>query len=254
VRQPPTARSDDVVAALRDLRLDGILVVAYGELLPPAILEVPIRGCLNLHASLLPRWRGAAPVQAAILAGDTTTGVTLMRMDTGMDTGPILAQRSVPIGPSETSGELVLRLADIGAGLISESLAAWSSGSLQATPQPAHGATLAPRLRKDSGRLDFGQPADLLERQVRAFNPWPGSFFTVDSTRVVVLRATPLPEAGREPGWLVYRGGELVVSARPGALRLDLVQPAGRRPMPGPDFLRGSPQLAGRQVPPAPQS
>jgi methionyl-tRNA formyltransferase len=172
-------------------------------------------------------------------------------MDQGMDTGPILAQASSPIGPQETAGELELRLAEVSASLLVDNLPAWSDDRLSPRPQPSEGATIAPRLRKGSGRLDFGKAAAALERQIRAYNPWPGSFFIVETMRVAVLRATVVPAAGGEPGVFEVQSGYPVVATADGALRLELVQPAGRRTMTGAEFLRGAPQLTGLRLPPA---
>ena len=168
------------------------MLADYGRLIPPAVLDLPRHGALNLHPSLLPRHRGAVPVPAAILAGDATTGVTLMRMDAGLDTGPILAQRSVDLDGTEVAPALEARLAALAADLLEETLPDWLAGTLQARPQPVEGATLTRPLRRADGWLDPARPAVELERQVRAYQPWPGSFVEADGERLVVWRASPI--------------------------------------------------------------
>jgi len=184
VRTPRTLRDPEAQAAFAALDLDAAVVVAYGLILPAPILEAPRLGCVNVHASLLPRWRGAAPIHRAILAGDTVTGVTIMRMDEGLDTGPMLLRRSVPIAPETTATELHDALAALGAELIVPALAGLASGDLEATPQPEDGVTYARKLERDEGRLDFTRPAAELERLVRAFDPWPGAFFDLAGERI----------------------------------------------------------------------
>jgi methionyl-tRNA formyltransferase len=201
-------------------------------------LELPRFGCINVHASLLPRWRGAAPVHAAILHGDEETGVTIMKMDTGLDTGPILSQNSIRLTRSDTTGSVTETLSRLGADLLIETLPGYLSGKLQPIPQPEEGATYAPMLKKEQGRLDFTQPALVLERKVRAFNPWPGAFMELDGTMLKVHRAhveEGNAQAGRR---LVYRG-QPAVGAGSGILILDEVQPAGKRSMSGKSFLAG---------------
>ena len=226
------------------LGLDAAVVVAYGLILPPAMLEAPRRGCLNIHASLLPRWRGAAPIHAALLAGDAVTGVTLMRMDEGLDTGPILLVRTVPVGPRATNPELHDRLAALGAEMALEALGT----DLPERPQPTEGATAAPKLSKAEGKLDWRDDAALLDRKVRAFEPWPGTFFEHDGVAIRVLEAEPAPP--RDPAQAVAPPGTVLdrlatVACGTGALRLLRLQRPGRAPVAAADFLRGYALLPG---------
>ena len=214
------------------LDLEAAAVAAYGLILPPEILSAPRLGCLNIHASLLPRWRGAAPVAAAILAGDERTGITIMQMDAGLDTGPILLQEAMPIRPDATAGALTAALGEAGARLIVRALATWPP----ARPQPAEGATYAKRLSRADGRLNWSLPAALLARQVRAFDPWPGSFCEIGKTRLKILKAEVAAGDG-EAGILL--DAYFTVACGEGALRLIEVQPAGRPRMDGAAFLRG---------------
>jgi len=231
---------------------DLIVVAAFGQILPPAVLELPRFGALNVHSSLLPRWRGATPIQAALLAGDAVTGVTIMQMDAGLDTGPILAQREIPIYPDETAGELEERLAQLGAELLLEILPAYLSGELQPRPQPEEGVTLTRRLQKEAAALDWQQPARLLERQVRAFSPEPGAFTLWGEERLKILRAralpegTPLPEV--TPGTVFAQGSMPAVMSGEGALVLLQLQMAGKRPMNGDAFLRGKSAVLGSRL------
>jgi len=175
VIQPEKLRNPEALDQLHAWEPDLIVVVAFGQILRPDVLDLPKWGCINIHGSLLPRGRGAAPIQAAILAGDQETGITIMKMDSGVDTGPMLSQRAIPISPEDTAGTLFEKLAPLGAELLLETLHRYLSGELQPQPQPTVGVTYAPMLKKEDGLLDFTQPAALLERRVRAFNPWPGT-------------------------------------------------------------------------------
>ncbi|MEQ1440373.1 methionyl-tRNA formyltransferase [Fontimonas sp. SYSU GA230001] len=214
---------------LRRLAPEVMVVVAYGVILPQAVLDIPVHGCLNIHASLLPRWRGAAPIQRAIEAGDARTGVTIMRMDAGLDTGPMLLQRSLPIGETTTAAELHDRLATLGAELIVEALARLARGELQERPQPAEGVTYAAKLSKDEARIDWSRPADEIARRIRAFNPVPGAWTVLDGERVRLLMARPLAQpAGGEPG-RILAGDGLVVAGGRDAVRIERLQwPGGR--------------------------
>ncbi len=233
VRTPARLRTDaGEHAAFAALGLDAAVVAAYGLILPPAMLDAPRRGCLNIHASLLPRWRGAAPIQAAVLAGDTETGVTIMQMDPGLDTGAMLLQGRVPIGPRTTAAELHDSLAGLGAGLVLQALA----DPPGPVPQPAEGATYAAKLTRDSGRLDWTQPAAQLDRQVRGLTPWPGTWAMLGTEVLKVLRAEPAAESG-VPGTVL--DGGLLVACSEGALRLLRVQRPGRAPMEAEALLRG---------------
>ncbi|MBX6323383.1 MAG: methionyl-tRNA formyltransferase, partial [Rhodospirillaceae bacterium] len=196
VRTPRSLRKPAEAAAFAALRLDAAVVVAYGLILPKAILEAPRLGCINLHASLLPRWRGAAPIQRAILAGDAETGVSVMLMDEGLDTGPVLATDRTAIGPQTTAAELQEELATRGARLLVATLAAYADGEVKPVPQPSTGATYAPKLTREEGRIDWSQPASALDRQIRAFAPWPGAWFERAGERIKVLAAVPVAEAG----------------------------------------------------------
>jgi methionyl-tRNA formyltransferase len=210
------------------------VVVAYGLILPKAILHAPTHGCLNVHASLLPHWRGAAPIQRAILAGDSVTGVTIMRMEEGLDTGPMLATARVPI-EDKTAGELTVELAEIGARLLVETVA--ELDHLEAKPQPT-GATYAEKIAKLEARLDWDKPAERLEREVRAFAPFPGSWFELDGERIKVLRARVIGVNGATGAVL---DDELTIACGNAALRPVIVQPAGKQPMEAEAFLRGKP-------------
>ena len=217
-----------------------MVVAAYGLILPPAVLEVPARGCLNIHASLLPRWRGAAPIQRAILAGDERTGVSIMQMDAGLDTGPVLLEREVAIGARETTASLTERLAALGAEAIVEALARLDR--LDARPQEASRATYAAKIAKAEARLDWSRRCEELDRQVRAFDPAPGAEATLAGESLKVWSAEPVPEARGLPGAVLRASGdELVVACGSGGLRLRVVQKPGGRKMNAADFLRGSP-------------
>jgi methionyl-tRNA formyltransferase len=233
VRTPARLRRENAEhAAFAALGLDAAVVAAYGLILPRPMLEAPRRGCLNIHASLLPRWRGAAPIQAAILAGDAETGVTIMRMEEGLDTGPMLLREATPIGPDTTAAALHDRLAEIGARLILRALAE----DPPAVPQPEEGVTYAPKLTKEDGRLDWREEAAALERRVRALNPWPGTFFTLGGERIRVLAARVEPGAG--PPGMVLDDAALIACGS-GALRLTRLQRPGRAPLGAEAFLRG---------------
>ncbi len=241
VRAPARLRRNaEEHAFFSGLGLDAAVVVAYGLLLPPEMLGAPRRGCINIHASLLPRWRGAAPIHAAVLAGDAETGVTIMRMDEGLDTGPMLLARAVPIGPRATTPELHDALAGLGAEMVLEALAA----DPPARPQPEEGATYAPKLSKADGKLDWARSAAFLDRQVRAFEPWPGTFFEHGGTAIRVLEAEPAAAGSpaAAPG-TVLDGLPTVACGGDGggALRLLRLQRPGRAPVGAEEFLRGYP-------------
>ncbi|HFD39382.1 MAG TPA: methionyl-tRNA formyltransferase [Anaerolineae bacterium] len=247
VFQPPTLRTAEAVQRLAAWQPEVIVVAAFGQILRPPVLELPPHGCLNVHASLLPRWRGASPVAAAILAGETVTGVSLMLMDEGMDSGPILAQWACPIAPEDTTGTLTGRLAEMGAQLLIETLPGWLEGGVQAQPQDDEQATYCRLLRKEDGRLDWSRPAAYLERQVRACDPWPGAFTTWQGRRLKVLRARLRPEvqAKGPPGRVVDLSPGLGVVAGQGVLELVEVQLAGKKPLPAEAFARGQKRLIG---------
>jgi len=243
VRSPARLKRDEAEhAAFRALNLDVAVVAAYGLILPQAMLDAPHRGCLNIHASLLPRWRGAAPIQAAILAGDTETGITIMQMDAGLDTGAMLLRDAVPITPATTASDLHDALAAMGARLILRTL----DEAPPAVAQPQEGATYAPKLTRDDGRIDWSREAAALDRQVRALNPWPGTFAILDGEVLKILAATP--EAGQGPPGTVLDEALLVVATGCGALRLARIQAPGRAALPADAFLRGRKVPAGTRL------
>ncbi len=237
--QPNRLYDEEAMEALRRFAPDLIVVAAYGQILRPNILQLPPYGCINIHGSLLPRWRGAAPIQAAILAGDAESGITIIKMDEGVDTGPMLSHRALPIAEDDTGETLFEKLAPLGAELLVETFPKYLSGEIQPQPQPEEGATYAKMLKKEDGRLDFSQTAEELERRVRAFSPWPGTFFEWNGAPLKVHRAHV--DAGKSPGI----GSKLKVAGVPaigtakGILVLDQVQPAGKKSMPGKSFLVG---------------
>lgn len=248
VCQPATLRDPGSVASLAALDPDVLVVVAYGLILPQAILDVPRLGCLNIHASLLPRWRGAAPIQRAVLAGDAETGVTIMGMEAGLDTGPTLLREATPIGPEDSAGSLHDRLAGLGARLIVEALDLLERGEARFTPQPAEGATYAPKLAKAEAALDWNLPATVLARRVRAFDPWPVAETTLDGRqlRIWVARSVEGPAVHVSPG-TILRADEsgIEVACGEGSLVLERVQRAGGKPLPGAQFAHGR-SLVGR--------
>jgi len=240
VIQPEKLRLPEAMTQLQAWAPDVIVVAAFGQILRPALLDLPRFGCVNVHGSLLPRGRGAAPIQASIMAGDHETGITIMKMDPGVDTGPILSQRPLPIAPDDTSGTLFEKMAPLGAELLLETLPRYLSGELVPQPQPEEGATYAPLLKKEDGLLNFTRPAIELERRVRAMNPWPGAYFNWNGAPLKVLRARV--SGGENPD----TGHRLIVEGRPalgtgeGILILEEVQPAGKKSMPGRAFLAGA--------------
>jgi methionyl-tRNA formyltransferase len=254
VLEPASLRSHEVQAELQDLQPDVIVVAAFGQILPPAVLEIPPHGCLNVHASLLPRWRGAAPVAAAILAGDDATGATIMKMDAGLDTGPILSQRSLTIAPDDTSESLTVRLAQLGADLLRETLPAWLAGDLQAQPQDDALATYAPQIKKEQGRINWSEPADDIVRRVRAFYPWPGAFTHWQGKLIKILVAAAMDSGKGDdrseplPGTVIAGAEGLAVVTGEGILGLYEVQLAGKRPTPADSFARGARGFVGSRL------
>jgi methionyl-tRNA formyltransferase len=236
VRTPAALKDEAVREAFRNLGLDVAVVAAYGLILPRVILEAPKHGCLNIHASLLPRWRGAAPIERAILADDAETGVTIMQMEAGLDTGPMLLTERLAIAPRATATSLTSELSALGAHAIVRALAELER--LQPEPQPADGVTYAAKLTREEGRIDWGRSAGEIDRQVRALNPRPGVWFEASGERVKLLRATQLPgPAGAPPGTLL--DDELTVACGEGAVRLTELQRAGKAAQPASDFRRG---------------
>ncbi len=250
VFQPDSVNAPQAHEKIRAWEPELIVVAAYGQILRPALLELPPLGCLNIHASLLPRWRGAAPIQAAILAGDPQSGITLMQMDPGMDTGPILGQASLDINPEDTAGSLAERLAALGASLVKANLSDIAAGRLNPRAQDDTLATYAPMLKKKDGRLDFARPADVLARQVRAYEPWPASFFFWEDLRIVVRHAHAISEdLSTAPGVVgESESGTPLIQTGSGALVLDHVQPAGKSTMTGKAFLNGARDFLGYSV------
>jgi methionyl-tRNA formyltransferase len=245
VHTPRSLRNDEEQQRFAALDLDAAVVAAYGLILPKPILDAPRRGCLNVHASLLPRWRGAAPIQRAILAGDRETGVTIMQMDAGLDTGPMLLKERVPIGPDSTAGALQDQLAETGARLIVDALSRLDA--LTPENQPESGVTYAAKLGRDEGRLDWRRDAVFLERSVRAFDPWPGAWFELEGERMKVLRAAAEPGTATEPGTVL--DARLAIACAEGVFRPLRIQRAGRAPMDVDAFLRGRPVPAGTVLP-----
>ncbi len=247
--QPKRMRDDASIEMLRSWQPELVVVAAYGQILSQECLDVPTSGSINVHASLLPRWRGAAPVQASILHGDTVTGVTLMLMDAGLDTGPILAQRMLEISPVETGGELTHRLSKLGAEMLPDTISSFITNDIAPIPQIDGRATYAPMLKKLDGRLDFSQVAVSLERQIRAFEPWPGSYFQWRDMRIVVRKAQ-----AAEGGNTMEIGSIRTINKFPavvtgeGLLILEYVQPSGKKAMRGEDFLRGSPSFVEENI------
>ena len=238
VYQPTKMRDGTVAALLRELAPDCLVVVAYGRILPQEILDVPPRGCVNIHGSLLPRYRGAAPIQWSVIRGETVTGVTSMFMDAGMDTGDIIDTLITPIGENETAGELFERLAPLGARLLSATLAAIADGTVTRRPQNDAEATMAPMLEKAMGRLDLTRPAQELHNQVRGMNPWPGAFCTAGG-KTLKIHETRVAAGSGAPGTLLC-ADPVTVACGEGALQLVTVQPEGKPRMAAEAWLRGA--------------
>jgi methionyl-tRNA formyltransferase len=240
---PKTLREPEAAAAMQIRRADAAVVVAYGLILPQAILEVFSLGCFNVHASLLPRWRGAAPIHRAVMAGDGETGVSVMKMDEGLDTGPVAMVERVPIGPDATTGELHDRLARLGADLMLRAIGALERGSLQVTPQPAAGATYADKVEKAETRIDWGRPWNDVHNHCRGLSPFPGAWCEFPGVgRIKILRTTQGDGSGSPGGVL---DDKLTIACGDGAVRLVEMQRAGGKPMPAEVFLRGTPIAPG---------
>jgi methionyl-tRNA formyltransferase len=238
VFQPTRIRAREAIDAIRIMNPDVIVVMAYGQILPREVLEIPKIACLNLHASILPRWRGAAPIQAAIAAGDRETGITVMYMDEGLDTGDILLEKKIEIAPTETGGSLHDRLAEIAPESLREAILLLAKGDAPRTAQESQLATYAPKLEREHGRIDWTEPAAVIERKIRAFNPWPGAFMELDKRKLKIFRATIVHRSGKQ-GEILAAEKELIVAAGKDALSLDEVQLEGKRRMSAADFLRG---------------
>ena len=240
VLQPASLKDPDLPEALRRCGAELMIVAAYGLILPQAVLEIPARGAVNIHASVLPRWRGAAPIQRAILAGDRDTGVSIMQMDAGLDTGPVLAAERIPIRDDDTAHTLHDRLATLGARLILKALDGMESGTLVSVPQPAQGMTYAPKVHRTEARIDWGKPAEFISRQIRAFNPVPLAHCRHGEVEFKLWFARAENARG-EPGKIleVSRSG-ILVGCGEGALRITELQRAGGRRMPAAEFVRGA--------------
>lgn len=258
--QPPSLRSAAVVAELTALRPDLIVVAAYGQILRPVVLNLPPHGVLNVHASLLPRWRGASPVTAAIAAGDTVSGVSIMLLDEGLDTGPVLTMREMPILASDSGGALTDRLAEIGATLLVRTLPRWLAGAITPAPQDDAAATYAPKLEKSAGEIDWREPAAVIERELRAYTPWPGAFSALDGAPVRFLAALALAGSSDAPPGVIValptgvaasgaidRRAAFAVSTGVGLLAPLMLQKAGKRPLAADEFSRGERALIGRR-------
>lgn len=239
VIQPEKLRQPEAMEQLRTWNPDLIVVAAFGQILKKDVLYLPRFGCINVHASLLPRWRGAAPINAAILHGDEETGVTIMKMDVGLDTGPILTQRSIRLMQDDTAGSVFEKLSHLGADLLIETLPDYLSGKIEPVPQPEEGMTYAPMLKKEEGQLDFTRPADELERRVCALNPWPGAFMDFDGTLLKIHRAHVAHGEAKTGQRLIYED-QPAIGAGGGLLILDEVQPAGKKSISGKSFLAGA--------------
>ena len=245
VHTPTTLKGNDVVEIFRAHNADVAVVVAYGLILPKQILEAPRLGCFNLHASLLPRWRGAAPINRAIMAGEAESGVTIMQMDENLDTGAMAMAERVPIGADMTAGELHDSLARVGADLMLRTLAAAERGSLTLTPQPSAGVTYAEKISKGETRIDWTKPWKDVHDHIRGLSPFPGAWFELDGVRVKALRSTKAEGSGK-PGTAL--DDRLSIACGGGVVRLTQVQRAGKQPMSADEFLRGTPVKTGTQV------
>ncbi|WP_066729660.1 methionyl-tRNA formyltransferase [Desulfuromonas sp. DDH964] len=248
VFQPARLRAPEVVTELRALAPDLIVVVAYGQILPQSVLEIPRYGCINVHASLLPKYRGAAPINKAIIDGESETGITTMLMDVGLDTGDMLVKRATAIDPLETAGELHDRLARLGREAIEATLRQLCDGTLQPEKQDDSQSCYAPMLKKEDGRIDWSQPASRIHNQVRGLDPWPGAYTTLDG-ETLKLAAT-LPEAGEgEPGTVLSAAADGVrIACGEGVLRIGALQLPGKKRLPAAEFLRGHPLPAGLRL------
>ncbi len=250
VLQPQSLKDPEVQNQLAALAPEALVVAAYGLLLPPAVLSLPRYGCINVHASLLPRWRGAAPIQRALLAGDEETGISIMQMDEGLDTGDILMHARCPIFPEDTAGSLHDRLAVLGRETLNSALGKLASGALQPTIQDDRQANYAERLSKQEGELDWKLPAAILERQVRAFNPWPVTYTTRDQSRLRIWQARHIPGRSNDtPGSVVATSADGIdVATGDGLLRLQTVQRPGGRALKAGDYLNACPLTIGEQL------
>ena len=238
ILQPARIKDPQAIEEIHTLQPDVIIVMAYGQIFPREVLEIPQIACVNLHASLLPRWRGAAPIQAAIAAGDQKTGITVMYMDEGLDTGDILLQRKIDILPTDTGVSLHDRLAEIAPEALLESLRMLANGNAPRIPQDDSFATHAPKLKREHGKIDWSEPAEVIERKIRAFNPWPGAFMKIDGQNLKIFSASVVDLSGK-PGEILCSEKNLFIAAGKDALSLREVQLEGKRRMRVREFLRG---------------
>jgi methionyl-tRNA formyltransferase len=238
ILQPNRIKDRESVEQVRALQPDAIVVMAYGQILPRAVLEIPRIACLNLHASLLPRWRGAAPIQAAIAAGDRETGITVIYMNEGLDTGDILLQRKIDIQSNETGASLHDRLGEIAPEALLESLRLLAQGRAPRAPQDNSQSMLASKLTREDGRIDWSEPADVIERKIRAYDPWPGAFTKIANRNLKIYSASIVDLSGK-PGTFLRHEKEVVIAAGTGALSLEQVQLEGKRRMNASEFARG---------------
>jgi methionyl-tRNA formyltransferase len=247
VYQPLSLRSEESAAPLHEWQPDIIVVAAFGQILRPHVLELPPKGCLNVHASLLPRWRGVSPIQHAILTGDNQTGITLMQMDEGLDTGPMYIQEATAITTADTAATLHDRLAALGADMLGQHLDDILQGQLKSQIQDESQSTYAPMIKKEDGRIDWNESASAIDRRIRAMTPWPGAFSKWEGQNLKILSARPLPELslGSQPGTVALQDNELLVQTGDGVLALDQVQLAGKKALNAGAFVRGRPQFAG---------
>jgi methionyl-tRNA formyltransferase len=245
VYQPLSLRKTETAQPLLDWQPDLIVVAAFGQILRPHVLELPRHGCLNVHASLLPRWRGAAPIQHALLAGDTETGVCLMQMDVGLDTGPVYSCTATPISTVDTAATLHDRLAQLGAELLRAELDAILAGKIRAKAQDETLSTYAPMIKKEDGRLDWHKPALALDRHIRALSPWPGAYTYWEAQQLSIKAASPIGQLSGKPGEVVAVAAGTAVCTADGGLLLQTVQLAGRRALPVAEFLPGQPAFIG---------
>ncbi len=247
VFQPEKIRRTEAIEELKHWLPDVYVVAAFGQILPQSVLDIPPFGSINVHASLLPRWRGAAPIQAAIRAGDAESGVTIMKMDAGLDTGPMLSQRAIALAPDETGQSLHDKLAVLGADLLIEALPDYLEGNIIPQPQPEQGVTFAPQIKKEEGNLDWSQDAITLERLTRAFTPWPGTYSHWNGQQIKIIRAN-VAEGQATPGEVVKLRDGLAIGTNSGLLRLHQLQLAGRKIMSIDDFVRGQADFIGGKL------
>jgi methionyl-tRNA formyltransferase len=238
ILQPAKIKDSRAIEEIRALAPDAIVVMAYGQILPRAVLEIPGIACLNLHASLLPRWRGAAPIQAAIAAGDRESGITVMYMDEGLDTGDILLQRKIDISPSDTGGSLHDRLAEVAPEALLESLSLLAAGNAPRIPQDKSLATYAPKLNREDGRLNWNETAEAIERKIRAYDPWPGAFTEFNNRKLKIFAGSIVDLRGKS-GTILRKDDEIIIATADRALSLTEIQLEGKKRMSAAEFLRG---------------